>query len=282
MARAYYCLVAGFPDFALDDPKLPITTQGLRADLAEQLAPADRVHLAELFYPVDNKNFLALLLGRAGQAHDANGNYTREQLEEELRTPMLLPSYMINFLDQYRGGLSGDILPENLLSSLMYGELAASANAFIRGWFSFDRDMRNIIAALACRRMGVDLERGVIGEGFVAEAARRASGADFGLGRELVWLDALLRGYQASLLERELAIDRIRLDVLDDLTVSSGFSLDKVLALVVRLGIAERWLALDAAAGRELLSRILADMESGLVFPEEFSIRGGSKHGDNR
>jgi hypothetical protein len=130
--------------------------------------------------------------------------------------------------------------------------------------------------------MGVDPEREVVGEGMVAEAACRASGADFGLSREFVWLDALLRAYHGNLVERELMIDRIRLDALDELTRSKGFTLDNVLALLVRLGIAERWLALDAAAGRELLKRILANMESGLVFPEEFSIRGGSKHGDNR
>ena len=281
MASAYYSFVAGFPDFALDDSKLPITSQGIKADLEEQLAPADRAHLAELFYPVDNKNFLNILLGRAGQ-HDPLGNFTRDEFVEEIRTPMVLPRYMIDFIDLHRAGLSAETLPENVLASLMYDALAESKSDFIRDWFAFDRDMRNIVAALGCRRMGVDPEREVVGEGMVAEATCRASGADFGLGREFVWLDALLRVYHSNLLERELMIDRIRLDVLDDLTRSSGFSLDKVLALVVRLGIAERWLALDATAGREILKRILADMESGLVFPEEFSIRGGSKHGDNR
>ncbi|MDR2734849.1 MAG: DUF2764 domain-containing protein [Spirochaetota bacterium] len=286
MPRAYYCFVAGFPDFALDDPKLPLNSKGLKADLGDILAPEDRVYLAELFYPVDNKNFLAVLLGRLDQAHDPLGAYTREELEDEVRVPTRLPRYMIDFIDQYRAGVSGDTHPENILAAAMYTALAQSNNAFIRNWFAFDRDLRNIVAALGCRRTKkTDLvEREVIGEGLVADAIRRGSGADFGLGRELVWLDALLRGYQASLLERELAIDRIRLDMLDELTVSSDFTLDRVLALVVRLGIAERWLALDLARGREMLTRILADMKSGLVFPEEFSlrIRGGSKHGDNR
>jgi len=282
MASAYYSFVAGFPDFALDDSKLPVTSRGIKADLTEQLDPADCTHLVELFYPVDNKNFLAVLLGRADQAHDPLGNFTREEFEEEIRCPMILPRYMIDFLDQHRAGLPADTLPENLLSSLMYDTLQKSENAFIRGWFAFDRDIRNIVTALSCRRMGVEPEREVVGEGMVADAASRASGADFGLSREFVWLDALLRVYHGNLLERELMIDRIRLDALDELTISSGFSLDKVLGLVVRLGIAERWLALDATAGRELLKRILASMESGLVFPEEFSIRGGSKHGDNR
>lgn len=286
MPRAYYCFVAGFPDFALDDPKLPLTSKGLKDDLGEVLAPEDHVHLAELFYPVDNKNFLAVLLGRSDQAHDPLGNFAREELEDEVRVPTRLPRYMINFIDQYRAGISGETHLENILADSMYAALAESNNAFIRDWFTFDRDVRNIIAALGCRRTHKteNIEHEVIGEGLVADAIRRGSGADFGLSRELVWLDALLRGYQASLLERELVIDRIRLDMLDELTISSDFTLDKVLALVVRLGIAERWLALDLARGREMLARILADMKSGLVFPEEFSIRirGGSKHGDNR
>lgn len=280
MARAYYCLVAGFPDIALDEAKLPLTTDVLRADLAEQLAPEDRQYLSMLFWPVDNRNLLAVLAGSPD--HDARGNYSREFLEDEVRTPSALPGYMREFVDQYRAGLAAGAHPENVLADLMYCELAGCSNAFVRGWFEFDRDLRNIVAALGCRRTGAEPEREIVGDGLVAEAVRRTSGSDFGLSRELVWLDALLRGWGQSLLERELAVDRIRLDVMDELTVSSGFSIDKVLAFVLRLGIAERWLALDAATGREMLRRILSDMESGLVFPEEFSIRGGSKHGDNR
>ncbi len=280
MARAYYCLVAGFPDIALDEAKLPLTTDVLRADLAEQLAPEDRQYLSMLFWPVDNRNLLAVLAGSPD--HDARGNYSREFLEDEVRTPSALPGYMREFVDQYRAGLAAGAHPENVLADLMYRELAGCSNAFVRGWFEFDRDLRNIVAALGCRRTGAEPEREIVGDGLVAEAVRRTSGSDFGLSRELVWLDALLRGWGQSLLERELAVDRIRLDVMDELTVSSGFSIDKVLAFVLRLGIAERWLALDAATGREMLRRILSDMESGLVFPEEFSIRGGSKHGDNR
>ncbi|HOG64744.1 MAG TPA: DUF2764 family protein [Spirochaetota bacterium] len=280
MARAYYCLVAGFPDFALDEAKLPLTTASLRADLEEQLAPEDRAYLAMLFWPVDCRNLLSVLTGKP--EHDASGNFARDVLEEEVRTPVLLPLYMREFLDLYRAGLSAGVHPENVLADLMYREKAGCSNAFIRGWSAFDRDLRNIVAALGCRRTGAEPEREIVGEGLVAEAVRRASGSDFGLARELVWLEPLIRSWGQTLLDRELAIDRIKMDVLDELTVSSGFSIDKVLAFVLRLGIAERWLALDAATGREMLRRILTDMESGLVFPEEFSIRGGSKHGDNR
>lgn len=280
MERAYYCLVAGFPDFALDEGRLPLTTEALRADLAEQLAAEDRQYLAMLFWPLDNRNLLATLQGSPD--HDPRGNFSREFLEDEVRTPSSLPGYMREFIDQHRAGLATGAHAENVLAELMYRELAGSSNAFIRGWFQFDRDLRNIVAALGCRRTGAEPEREIVGDGLVAEAVRRASGSDFGLARELVWLDTLLRGWEQSLLERELVVDRIKLDVMDELTVRSGFSIDKVLAFVLRLGIAERWLALDAATGREMLRRILSEMESGLVFPEEFSIRGGSKHGDNR
>ena len=291
MPNAYYCFVAGFPDFCLDDPKLPINLKGLRSDLAEQLAAEDRIHLAELFYPIDNKNFLAVLLAagakghgdaRPEQAHDALGNFTREEIEEEIRVPLIIPKYMVEFLEVYRAGLSAGTLPENVLAELMYDHLSKSKNAFIREWFAFDRDIRNITVALGSRRMGSDPERGIVGEGLVADAAARASGADFGLSRELTWLEPLLRGYHSGLLDRELLIDKIRLDMLEELTLKSSFSLDRVLALVTRLSIAERWPGLDGTRGRALLSRVLSDMESELVFPDEFSIRGGRKHGDNR
>jgi hypothetical protein len=280
MARAYYCLVAGFPDILMEEAKLPFTTAALREDLEEQLAVEDRRYLAMLFWPVDNRNLLSVLNGL--DDHDSGGNYDRETLEEEVRTPTLLPAYMREFLDMHRVGLPLGEYPENVLATLMYREIAACANVFVRSWFDFDRNLRNIVAALGCRRTGIDPDREIVGEGLVAAAVKRTTSSDFGLSRELVWLDSLLRVWGQNLLERELAVDRIKLDVMDELTVKSGFSIDKVLAFVLRLGIAERWLALDATTGREMLQRILTDLESGLVFPEEFSIRGGSKHGDNR
>lgn len=281
MSHAYYCLVAGLPDIALDDAKVPLATAALRADLTEQLVPADRPLLSSLFYPVDNDNFLAVL-EESGREHDARGNFSRETLVEEIRVPSLIPGYMREFLDMYRAGLPAGSHPRNVLAGLFYRDMASSSCSFVRGWYAFDRDLRNIVAALGCRRTGRDPVPEVVGEGLVAEAARRSTAADFGLTRECVWLDGLLRAWPGNLLERELALDRIRLDVIAELTLWSGFSVDTVLAFVVRLGIVERWLALDAATGRALLSRILDDMKSGLVFPEEYSIHGGSKHGDNR
>lgn len=54
----------------------------------------------------------------------------------------------------------------------------------------------------------------------------------------------------ATPLETELAVDRVRWTLLDDLTLNRHFEFRLVLAYAVRLAILERWAALDEDTGR--------------------------------
>ncbi len=65
-------------------------------------------------------------------------------------------------------------------------------------------------------------------------------------------------------LETELAVDRIRWSLLDEMTLNRHFEFRQVLAYAVRLAILERWAALDEEAGR---ARLLALGEEAAAAP---------------
>ena len=82
----YYCLVAGLKEYSLDadtkgvfDAKAIVGGDPRRVDGAD----ADAVRLLYGYY--DCENIASLRAGRS--AHNPLGNFTREELEEEVKTP---------------------------------------------------------------------------------------------------------------------------------------------------------------------------------------------------
>lgn len=60
-----------------------------------------------------------------------------------------------------------------------------------------------------------------------------------------------------NLLEREKAMDDFLWNAADDITRMMNFKLANILAIIAKLCIIERWLALDEDKGRELLTRMV-------------------------
>jgi hypothetical protein len=56
--------------------------------------------------------------------------------------------------------------------------------------------------------------------------------------------------------ERELLLDRLRWTLLDELAVARPFGLPAVLAYAVRLRLAEKWAAMDDAAGLQFVAAL--------------------------
>ena len=65
--------------------------------------------------------------------------------------------------------------------------------------------------------------------------------------------------------ERELALDRLRWTLLDELAVSSPFGLQAVLAYGIKLRLAEKWAAMDEAEGLRVAAGIAEAALAGSV-----------------
>lgn len=277
MSRNYYALVAGLPDILLDESRLPVSQIAFRTELREQLAAPDQELVDLFFYRYDHANLLARL-EKKEQAHDERGVFSAEALEEELRSPTQMPPYMQRFVEAFRSGEPLDVRlsRENQLTALYYEYLLSSEVPFVREYFSFERDLRNVLAALACRNMEREVDSELIGDNEVTDSIRKSNAGDFGLGREHPWLENVLRYYgEMNLLEREKGLDSLRWQVLDDAVLFHYFSIERILAYLVKLGIAERWLALDPETGGKLFNSILEELEAGFRFPPQYSVSGG-------
>ncbi len=274
MKRNYYCLVAGLQDITLDIHKLSMGQTDFRKELQNEVHPQDYQLAQILFLPFDNKNLLNLL-SKSEEVFDTRGNFEREILEANIKEiTSELPEYMNRFILSFKDNepVYPNMSPENELTTLFYDYALSVNHGFLREWYRFNRDLNNLLTALVCRRYDIPYEYQVIGWDDISETIRKSHARDFGLTAEIPYMDDLLNiAKDDDVQQREKAIDQLRWNYLDDVTFFEYFTIDKILAFTLKLGMVERWLTLDIDHGNKLFEELLQDLKSSYELPETFT-----------
>ena len=267
MARNYYCLVAGLREIALDADRKGFDARAIIESVREELSKGDRQSL-ELFYGFyDVENLVNLRAGRA--QFSTLGNFSREQLEQELKNPVALPRWMAAVVAAYANpeeaeeeSVDTNKAFERSLFEAYYRACEQSKCRFIREWYEFDRNLRNVCATYMARKGGIAVADVVVGSGYVVDTLGRSSAADFGLKGELDYLDAVTTAVanDSNLVDKERRIDQIRWEMADELTAYDYFDMNGILGYLVRVNIVHRWVALDPAYGREVFDKLMASL----------------------
>lgn len=268
--RNYYTLVAGLREYTLDTDAKSFDAAAVIGDILEELSPEDarEVRLHYAYY--DCRNLIALNAGRA--AHNPLGNLSHEELLTAAAGHEYLPREVVDVLrarenpegEEAETAAAGGSFAQALMEAY-YLACARSGSRFQREWAEFDRNLRNVTAAVTARRAGRPADEVTVGGGEVVEALQRSSAADFGLRGELDYMEALISalGDEENILEKEHRIDRIRWEKSAALAEFDYFNVDAILSYLVRLDIVARWTQLDEKRSRELFSRLLAELEGG-------------------
>lgn len=143
------------------------------------------------------------------------------------------------------------------LDAPFYEEALHGGNRFLREYFRFDLNLRNAKVRYLNRQLARDAEQDVLG----------IDGGEF---EEASKVDAVLQ--EADLIAREKGLDDLTWAKVDALSTFHYFDLTAVLAYVTKLHIADRWLALDEARGRELFRKLVDEVRGtfkGVQFNEQ-------------
>ncbi len=284
--RNYYSLVAGLPDIVLEEKKILFSSVEFRQMLKDIVSKVDYALVELLFLPFDHNNLLFLFYNK-GNAWDERGNYQAEDLEllmdkklfEDI-DPEIYPDYIIKFAEIFHSDNSFESVleAEQMLVNSYYDYLLKNNNLFIREYAEFKLTVFNIMTALNGRKYDLQFDVNLVGDNDIVSALKKSRARDFGLSLEVQDIEQLIQIFEVdNLLERELRLDNYDWNFLDEQTFFNYFSIEKILAFVLKLFIVERWMSLDVDKGNKLFNRLLKELESDFQFPEEFTLTYGKR-----
>lgn len=160
-------------------------------------------------------------------------------------------------------------LKSDNLNSHFYRAAAQHKNRFIRQYFAFDREIRNIQVAYVARESNIDPTPHLVGSDEMVDQLKRDRSQEFGLTyfdrKSVEVLKAL--GYK-NILEREQRIDALRWEVASELVIFSTFTVDQILAFLIKCSILERWQKLDSKRGAQLFKELVEEVRGTFQLEE--------------
>jgi hypothetical protein len=284
MAREYHYLVAGLPDLVFADRKMPFGVSELRQMVFDEVHHDDKPLVAQLFLPFDHVNISNALFQRK-RPFNANGWLSQNEVmqlvdkkqavELEALAPFGYISDCIQDVFDAETEISKTVF-ETRLTNAYYQMLEQSSCAFVQRYAVFDKNIRNVFAALNGRKFEMPFENGLIDDNDSVELLRKNRSRDFGLSSEIDNLEELLALFEIDdLVERELKLDLLRWHFIDEAVFFNYFSIERVLAFLLKLMMVERWMVLNEEKGRILFAQLLRDVQKGFSIPEEYKLSHG-------
>jgi len=269
----YYCLIAGLPDIVADDNKIPFLLSDFLEELQLHLSSKDYKFIKLFFLHEDNRTLLSLLEKKEPK-ETGTANYPASFIEEQLRAPQTLPSYMIEFVNNHNQEKKKyDVTDENELTWLFYDYLLKTKSDFVRDWFEFDMNLKNLTAALNCRKFDKEIVKEIIGDNEFAKALRSSKLKDFGLSGDYQIVDKVISiNNNANLVDKEKQLDLLRWEYLEEKTTFEYFTIDRVLSYLIRLQIIDRWSKLDTDSGKAVFNSLIKRLKESFEFSEEFKV----------
>ena len=268
----YYYLVAGLREWTLDSDTKGFDVREIVDEILEELSKSDRAAVKLLYAYYDCENIIARRAER--ERHNALGNLSVNEIDDMLATRnySMLPANVAKVVKYFNEADDEDRDEESVINDSFeralfdayYKDLAASKCSFLRAWGEFDRNLRNISAALAAREAGRSVADVVVGGGDVVDSLKHSSAADFGLRGELQYIDAVISAVsdERNIVEKERKIDKVREAYAWDIASFDFFNINFILSYLVRVNIVARWMLLSPEVGRDMLNRLMSDLDA--------------------
>jgi len=187
---------------------------------------------------MDNYEYLIAGLPVLSSDWSAQQNLSADVLIDDIRS---LSSDKDNAL--YDTLLAG--YEEKNLTPEFYKAALSHSNPFIRGFFSFDLNVRNAKVRYINESLGRPADKDIFLE----------DDEDF---EEAPDVRRIL--YGADLLAREKGLDNLMWDKINELNTFDYFNVSALLGYIAKLKIIDRWLSLDEKTGRAMFQRLVDEI----------------------
>ena len=271
---SYYYLISGLPEVKLLDSKAKYDINEITQNILSNLSNKDVKLFNYFIYQNDNKNLVNAIALSKGlfspySVHLEPSIFSKEEIQKYANLSNL-PNYMVKFLEDNKNTEWENIRHiENSLLSLYYEEMIQTGNAFIREYALFTRNLKNILAALNGKALGFsgdEISKELIGDYPLISALTKSSAADFGLGREIPYINNIIDTFNSSDKADPYNLENVECSLvngfLDRLTSIKSFTTDNLFAYYVNLTYAVSINGRNEEEGKKHLQTLVNSLKS--------------------
>ena len=271
---SYYYLISGLPEVKLSDSKAKYDINEITQNILSNLSDKDIKLFNYFIYQNDNKNLVNAIANSKGlfspySIHLEPSIFSKEEIQKYVNLSNL-PNYMVKFLEDNKNTEWENIRHiENSLLSLYYEEMIQTGNAFIREYALFMRNLKNILAALNGKALGFsgdEISKELIGDYPLISALTKSSAADFGLGREIPYINSIIDTFNSSDKADPYNLENVECSLvngfLDRLTSIKSFTTDNLFAYYINLTYAVSINGRNEEEGKKHLQTLVNSLKS--------------------
>ena len=271
---SYYYLISGLPGVKLSDSKAKYDINEITQNILSNLSDKDIKLFNYFIYQNDNKNLVNAIALSKGLfspyfVHLEPSIFSKEEIQKYVNLSNL-PNYMVKFLEDNKNTEWENIRHiENSLLSLYYEEMIQTGNAFIREYALFMRNLKNILAALNGKALGFsgdEISKELIGDYPLISALTKSSAADFGLGREIPYINSIIDTFNSSDKADPYNLENVECSLvngfLDRLTSIKSFTTDNLFAYYINLTYAVSINGRNEEEGKKYLQTLVNSLKS--------------------
>ena len=271
---SYYYLISGLPEVKLSDSKAKYDINEITQNILSNLSDKDIKLFNYFIYQNDNKNLVNAIALSKGlfspySIHLEPSIFSKEEIQKYANLSNL-PNYMVKFLEDNKNTEWENIRHiENSLLSLYYEEMIQTGNAFIREYALFMRNLKNILAALNGKALGFsgdEISKELIGDYPLIYALTKSSAADFGLGREIPYINSIIDTFNSSDKADPYNLENVECSLvngfLDRLTSIKSFTTDNLFAYYINLTYAVSINGRNEEEGKKYLQTLVNSLKS--------------------
>lgn len=271
---SYYYLISGLPEVKLSDSKSQYDINEITQNILSNLSDKDIKLFNYFIYQNDNKNLVNAIALSKGLfspyfVHLEPSIFSKEEIQKYVNLSNL-PNYMVKFLEDNKNTEWENIRHiENSLLSLYYEEMIQTGNAFIREYALFMRNLKNILAALNGKALGFsgdEISKELIGDYPLISALTKSSAADFGLGREIPYINSIIDTFNSSDKADPYNLENVECSLvngfLDGLTSIKSFTTDNLFAYYINLTYAVSINGRNEEEGKKHLQTLVNSLKS--------------------
>ena len=271
---SYYYLISGLPEVKLSDSKAKYDINEITQSILSGLSSKDAKLFNYFIYQNDNKNLansIALSKGLFSpyNIHLEPSIFSKEEIQKYSNLSNL-PNYMAKFLEDNKNTEWENIRHiENSLLSLYYDEMINTGNGFIREYALFMRNLKNILAALNGRALGFSgdlIAKELIGDYPLINVLTKSTAADFGLGKEIPYINNIIETFNSSDKADPYNMENIECSLVNEFleraTSIKSFTTENLFAYYINLTYAVSINGRNEEEGKKHLETLVSSLKS--------------------